>query len=200
MLTHRRIRIGLALSLVLTLASCGGGDDDTGADDAGGGGEQATDNGGEDMTNDGETSDDGGDQDNADGGAWFTLDEQAGMVNMDGYDRPIAARGIFTVDGAEYEFVTITCPVPESGNAEDITGFHGVGYDPDGVPFNFNAGAPDLAFNTTYDEDWRSTNTAHDVFSPDWTVSGSEMRSEGFRVTIVETGEKVDGSIVVTCS
>ncbi len=56
-----------------------------------------------------------------------------------------------------------------------------------------------MAINTTYEADWRSTTTAHDWFSPPWTMAEGEMRAEEDSITVVETGDKVAGSIVVTC-
>lgn len=149
----------------------------------------------------------------ADGEAWFNVDESGGTVTLlAGADParqeevtvPIVADATWTIDGASHEFVIFNigvdqCPVPDSGDADDIPGFRGVGQDPDGRPLNLNAGAPTLAINTTYEADWRSTTTAHDWFSPPWVIADGEMRAEEDTVTVVDTGDKVTGTIVVTC-
>lgn len=131
-------------------------------------------------------------------GVWFNLDEEAGTVTDEQGTFPIAVRGTLTVDGQEYPFAGNRCPVPESGVVEDIELFHAYGFAPDGRPFNFN-GAGEHAFNITYDEDWRSTNTTFDEFGPDWTISGNEMRIEELEVRDTEAGESLPASIVVTC-
>jgi hypothetical protein len=165
------------LALVLIASACGGGADEPAPEGQAG------------------TSVEGA----ADRDVWFSLDEEAGTVTDAEGTFPIAVRGTLTVDGQEYHFAGNRCPVPESGAVEDIEFFHAYGFAPDGRPFNFN-GAGRHAFNITYDEDWRSTNTTFDEFSPEWTISGSEMRIEALEVRDTEAGESLPASVVVTCT
>lgn len=130
---------------------------------------------------------------------WFSIDEQAGTITTtEGYTYPIGVRGTLTVDGEDFEFVAINCPIPESGAVEDLPNWVGYGYAPDGRPYHVNA-AGALAFNITYDPDWRSMATEFDEIRPDWTIAGDEIRIEEFDVKDPETGEDVPASIVVRC-
>lgn len=129
---------------------------------------------------------------------WFTIDEEAGTVTNEDGTYPIGVRGTLSVDGVDYDFVSITCPIRQSEEGYHTANFVGYGFAPDGRPFYFN-GAGDLAFNITYDPDWRSTNTVFDEFNPDWSISDSEMRIDEFEVKEPDTGERVPASIVVTC-
>lgn len=200
--------VALAAGIMVLLVACGGDDnavesqpaiDDpsSGADGQDGRGE-----------GDGTDGDDSGDE-----GSWFSIDESVGTVTIAAHGdpargeevtAPIVADGTWTIDGDDFEFVVFNvgvneCPVPASGASEDIRGFRGVGHSPDGRPFNVNAGAPDLAISTTWDADWRSTNTAHDDFGPDWTIGADELRIDDSQVKDVEAGERVPSSLLITC-
>lgn len=173
----RSTRIAAAVLLLdLALVACGGADEGATAARSGSGDQVAN-----------ETT------------TWFSIDEEAGTITTtEGYTYPIEVRGTLTVDGEDYEFVAIGCPIPESGAVEDLPNWVGYGYAPDGRPYHVNA-AGTLAFNITYDADWRSTDTEFDEFSPDWMIAGEEMRIEEFDVEDPETGGDVSASIVVRC-
>lgn len=174
---NRSTPLGIAVvALALALVACGGADEPVPADQAD-----------TEIQGDAETA------------TWFSIDEEAETITTnEGYTYPIGARGSLTVDGEEFDFVAISCPIPESGAVEDLPNWVGYGYAPDGRPYHVNA-AGALAFNITYDPDWRSMDTEFDEIRPDWTIAGDEIRIEEFDVKDPETGENVPASIVVEC-
>lgn len=173
----RSIFAGLAVSaLALALGACGGANEPAPA------GQADTEN-----------------QADTETATWFSIDEEAGTITTtEGHTYPIGVRGTLTVGGEEFDFVAISCPIPESGAVDDLPNWVGYGYAPDGRPYHVNA-AGALAFNITYDPDWRSTDTEFDEIRPDWTIAGDEIRIEEFDVKDPDTGENVPASIVVEC-